>query len=116
MRGYRRLWIALLVLALISPLGLYFPHLFRAGTAWGEWGLEEIREMLGYAPAGMAQTSDLWKAPLPDYALPGQQAAPLSHLSLSYVLSALLGMGSCAGGGYLVGRWLTRAKACRGKP
>jgi cobalt/nickel transport protein len=67
--------------------------------------------MLGYTPAGMEKTADLWKAPLPDYALPGQEGAPLSRLSLSYILSAFLGMGSCAGGAYLIGRWLAHRKA-----
>ena len=110
MKEYRSLWIALLTLALLSPVGLYLPSLFKAGAAWGEWGLDEIRDKLGYAPAGMEKTADLWKAPLPDYALPGQETAPLSRLSLSYILSAFLGIGSCAGGTYLVGRWLTRRK------
>ncbi len=111
MNGYRRLWIALLVLALLSPIGLYLPSLLKAGGAWGEWGLDEIRERLGYAPAGMEKTADLWKAPLPDYALPGQENAPLSRLSLSYLFSAFLGMGLCAAGGYLVARWLAKRKA-----
>jgi cobalt/nickel transport protein len=111
MNEYRRLWIALLVLALLSPIGLYLPSVLKAGAAWGEWGLDEIRQMLGYTPAGMEKTADLWKAPLPDYALPGQEGAPLSRLSLSYILSAFLGMGSCAGGAYLIGRWLAHRKA-----
>lgn len=111
MRVTRRLWIGLGILALLSPLGLYLPDLLQAGAAWGEWGVEEIREMLGYAPAGMARTAELWKAPLPDYALPGQEGAPLARLSLSYILSAFIGMAVCAGGGYLAARWLTRRKA-----
>ncbi len=111
MKEVRRLWVTLLVLALLSPIGLFLPSLFRAGAAWGEWGLDEIRGMLGYAPAGMEKTANIWRAPLPDYALPGQQTASLSHLGVSYVLSAFVGMGICAGGAYLVGRWLTRRKA-----
>jgi len=110
MSEYRPLWIALLVLAICTPLGLYLPDLLQAGAAWGEWGLDEIREMLGYLPAGMEKTAELWRAPLPDYALPGQAQAPLSRLSLSYILSAFLGMGLCAGGTYLAVRWLTRRK------
>jgi hypothetical protein len=110
MKAYRTLWVALAVLALLSPVGLYLPSLLSAGAAWGEWGVEEIRERLGYAPAGMAATADLWRAPLPDYALPGQEGAPLSRLGVVYVLSAFLGMGLCAGGGYLTARWLARRK------
>jgi cobalt/nickel transport protein len=110
MREYRSLWVALLVLALLSPLGLYLPSLFGAGGAWGEWGLEEVRELLGYAPAGMAKSAELWRAPLPDYALPGQGDAPRSRLGLSYLLSAFVGIGVCAAGGFVLGRWLTRRK------
>jgi hypothetical protein len=110
MTEHRRFWIALAVLALLSPLGLYLPSLLKAGSAWGEWGLEEIRAMLGYVPSGMEKTADLWKAPLPDYALPGQEGAPLARLSLSYILSAFLGMALCGGGGYLVTRWLMRRR------
>jgi hypothetical protein len=55
----------------------------------------------------MKKTADIWKAPVPEYALPGQEGAPLSHLSLSYILSAFVGIGVCGGGGYLLARWLT---------
>jgi hypothetical protein len=33
MNEYRRLWIALLVLALLSPIGLYLPSVLKAGAA-----------------------------------------------------------------------------------
>ncbi len=107
MKEFRVLWIALLVMALASPIGLYLPRLVKAGAAWGEWGLDEIRQMIGYAPAGMKKTADIWKAPVPEYALPGQEGAPLSRLSLSYILSAFIGIGTCGGGGYLLAGWLT---------
>jgi len=88
------------VLVLLSPLGLYLPERFKAGSAWGEWGTEEIRaeiarqtgEREGYVPRGLEEAERSgWKAPLPDYALPGQEEAPLSALSLTYILSGLLG-------------------------
>jgi cobalt/nickel transport protein len=112
MRDYRRLWIGLVILALVSPIGLYLPELMRAGAAWGEWGVDEIREMIGYAPAGMERHAEVWKAPIPDYALPGQEQAPLSRRGLTYVLSGLLGIAACGGGGYLLTR---RVIAGRGK-
>ncbi|HEX7512912.1 MAG TPA: cobalt transporter CbiM [Candidatus Methylomirabilis sp.] len=108
MKEYRAFWIALLALALVSPLGLYLPELMRAGTAWGEWSLEEIRQMVGYVPAGMQQLNDVWKALLPDYALPGQDGAPLAHRSLAYILSALLGIGLCGAATYILTRRLTK--------
>ena len=108
MTEYRKLWVALIVLALVSPVGLYLPEVMKAGAAWGEWGMDEIKQMIGYVPAGMKRTAGLWKAPIPAYALPGQGSAPLSLRSLSYVLSAVLGIGACGGGAYILARWLGR--------
>ena len=111
MKDHRRLWIALIVLALASPLGLYLPRLLKAGSAWGEWGVDEVKRMIGYVPTGMEQTADTWKAPIPNYRLPGQEQAPLSRLSLSYILSALIGMAACSGTAYALARWLRGRKA-----
>ena len=108
MKEYRPFWIALGALALLSPVGLFLPRLFRAGTAWGEWSLAELAEMRGYLPAGMRTIGRFWRAPLSGYALPGQADGPLADLSLSYVLSALLGIVLCAGGAYLLARQLTK--------
>jgi hypothetical protein len=107
-KEYRACWIALIALAIVSPLGLYLPELMRAGAAWGEWSLEEVGRMVGYVPSGMRKLNDLWKAPIPDYALPGPSEATPAHRSLSYVLSALLGIGLCGGASYILARWLTR--------
>jgi cobalt/nickel transport protein len=106
MKEYRKLWLALVVLALVSPVGLYLPEVMNAGAAWGEWGVDEIKQMIGYAPAGMQRTADIWKAPIPDYAPPGQANASLPRLSLFYILSALTGIGACGGGAYVLARWL----------
>jgi len=97
---WTRLGIALAALVLLSPLGLYLPAKLHAGAAWGEWGSEEIRAEIarqtgapGYVPAGIKRSEESgWKAPLPRYALPGQQAAPLSKLSLSYIFSGAVGV------------------------
>jgi hypothetical protein len=108
MRRRRDLWLGLGLLAVLSPLGLYLPLWTGAGAAWGEWGLAEIRELLGYVPAGMERSAELWTAPLPDYALPGTEQASLARLTLGYVLSAFLGMAACLAGAYALGRWLVR--------
>jgi hypothetical protein len=106
----RKFWAVLLLLAVLTPAGLYLPELFKAGGAWGEWGVEEIQKMIGYAPEGMKKSSDLWKAPLPDYALPGQEGAPVSRLTLPYILSALVGIAACGGVALILGRWLAGKK------
>jgi cobalt/nickel transport system permease protein len=79
----RKLWIALLVLAVVSPLGLLAP-----GTAWGEWGTEELSK-LGFKaiPEGIARLSGIWGAPLQGYNLPA-----LGNSNLGYILSAFVGI------------------------
>lgn len=110
MRQYRNWWIALLVLAVLTPVGLYLPHILKAGSAWGEWGIGDVKQMIGYAPAGMEKESGRWKAPLPEYAFPGEGKAPLSRQSLPYILSAIVGIAACGAGGYLLARWLRRGR------
>jgi len=90
------------ILALLSPLGLLLPEKFNAGSAWGEWSSDEIKLEIakesgsgqeGYVPKGLSQMEESgWKAPMPDYALPGQEEAPLSQLMLSYILAGAIGM------------------------
>jgi hypothetical protein len=109
MTNYRRLWIGLIILALLSPLGLYLPSVLRAGAAWGEWSLQELHELIGYTPAGMARTAEAWKAPLPEYALPGEEGASLTRQGFWYILSALLGIAACGGGTYFLARWLSHS-------
>lgn len=76
---------ALLALICLCPLGL-----IAEGTAWGEWGAEEMAELtetgapLGYTPAGMLEgfSLDVW---FPDYAISGMPD------SFAYILSAIIG-------------------------
>jgi len=103
-----KLWIGLAVLIALSPLGLIISAKFGAGSAWGEWSAEELDKLVGYVPAGMSRISELWKAPLPDYAFKGQESAPMHALSLSYILSAVLGVAAVVGLTILIGRILAR--------
>ncbi len=82
-KGIKVLWIVLAVLVVLSPIGLLAP-----GTAWGEWGAEELTELgLGFVPAGLEKLSAIWGAPIPDYDIPA-----LGNINLSYLLSAILGV------------------------
>ncbi len=101
----KRLWIAVLVLALLSPLGLLIPALFGAGGAWGEWGLEEIRKMLGFVPEGMRKLGHLWSSPMKDYAVPGQSGG-IAGKGLGYLASALVGAAIAAALAFLLARVL----------
>lgn len=101
--GQNRRWImwgALAVLALIAPLGL-----LASGTAWGEWGLDELTSLgLGSIPQGLQKLTGWWPAPLPDYGLPRLGAA------MGYILSALLGVALIIALLWLVGRWIVRRR------
>lgn len=76
-------WVGLLALVALTPIGLLAP-----GTAWGEWGRDELEQLgLGYIPTGFDEWSSLWRAPLPDYDLP-----TLNNPTVAYVASAVFGV------------------------
>mgnify|MGYP001070820974 CR=1 FL=1 len=110
MKTITKLWIGLGILILLSPLGLILPAKFDAGSAWGEWGTEELEQLLGYVPAGLARLADIWRSLLPDYALPGQESAPLHVLSGSYILSAVVGVVVVVGLIFLLGKFLVKSE------
>lgn len=87
-----KLWLGILGLIILSPLGLILPKYFKAESAWGEWGAEEIQKLFGYVPKGLAQCASLWKAPLPGYAFKGGAGKSLAQQGFSYIISALLGV------------------------
>ena len=103
-----KLWIGLGVLILLSPLGLLLPEHFKAGVAWGEWGTNEIKKLVGYVPKGLEKLAPLWSAPLSDYAFKGWEEKGLSHLSLAYIISAIAGMALTVGAALLIGGLLAR--------
>jgi cobalt/nickel transport system permease protein len=74
------------VLVAATPLGL-----LASGAAWGEWGADEIAEVvtngsaLGYVPSGLENGWSL-NSIMPDYALEGMNEVA------AYILSALIGV------------------------
>lgn len=83
----------LLVLALLSPIGLFLPEIFNAGDAWGEWDTEGIKKLIGYVPSGMERLSGLWNAPVPDYSFKGFDEG--FKMYFAYILSAFIGIILC---------------------
>ena len=80
---WRALWIGLAALIVITPIGLLAP-----GTAWGEWGAEELTSLgLSFIPKGLEQLSGLWSAPMPDY-----DVAAVGNANIAYILSAVVGV------------------------
>lgn len=75
----------LVTMIILSPLGL-----LAAGTAWGEWGIDEIQEVvskgkiLGFTPKGM-EKGFAFSSLIPDYALEGIPEVA------AYILSAVAG-------------------------
>jgi len=92
------LWGALGLLAFATPLGL-----LASGTAWGEWGVDELKNMgLGFIPQGLEKLAGWWPAPLPDYGFPRMGAV------IGYILSAVVGIALVAFLLWMLGRWLSR--------
>jgi cobalt/nickel transport system permease protein len=97
-RSTRALWYMLAGLMILSPIGL-----LAAGSAWGEWGVEdfanaEVRQEILRAsgqmappeivPQGLERLAGVWTAPIPDYAPSFINAA-----GVGYFLSAVFGAG-----------------------
>ncbi len=110
MKTGNKLWIGLIIMAALSPLGLLLPEYFKSGSAWGEWGADEIGKFLGYVPKGLERLSNIWKAPFPDYAFGGWEEKGLGHVSLAYIFSAVLGISVVVLAVLLLGRIFIRKK------
>lgn len=80
------IYILVAVLVLATPLGL-----LATGTAWGEWGADEIAEVvqngteLGYTPSGLENGWAL-EPIMPDYTLGEMNEV------VAYILSAIIGV------------------------
>lgn len=67
-------------LIMLVPIGL-----LATGTAWGEWGADEIKERVGIIPKGI-ENGYAFNAIMPDYTISG-----ISEV-LGYILSAVIGV------------------------
>ena len=94
--------IALAALVILAPIGL-----LASGTAYGEWGPEDLKDMVGYVPAGLQQLSDLWHPLLPDYDFPGGHET-VPDQTPGYYASAIIGVLLCAGVVYFAGKAIAK--------
>ncbi|MCX5667999.1 MAG: PDGLE domain-containing protein [Candidatus Omnitrophica bacterium] len=108
MKVTTKLWIGLAILIILSPIGLILPEHFKAGSAWGEWGADEMQKLAGYIPQGLEKLAGLWNAPIPDYAFKGWEEKGLLRLSFAYIISAIIGIGITAALIMLIGRILAK--------
>ncbi|MDD5560692.1 MAG: PDGLE domain-containing protein [Candidatus Omnitrophica bacterium] len=108
MKIISKLWIFIGALIVLSPLGLFLPEHFKAGSAWGEWGVDEMQQLVGYIPKGLEKLSSFWSAPLPDYAFKGWEEKPFVSLSFAYIFSAAIGILICVAAVFIIARLLTK--------
>jgi cobalt/nickel transport system permease protein/cobalt/nickel transport protein len=87
----KKLIIGLIIIACLTPIGIFFPKLFHAGSAWGEWSLETVQKKTGYIPSGMKKEADIWKAPIADYGNKSEKQSNQSKI-LTYILSGFAGI------------------------
>ncbi len=102
----KKLWIGIIILIALTPIGLILPELLKAGGAWGEWGADEIEKIVGYMPEGLKRLSEFWKSPIPDYAFSGWEAGVKAYIG--YILSGIIGVSLVIGVSFLIGRLLAR--------
>lgn len=74
------LYIVIVILILATPIGL-----LAKGTAWGEWGAEEISNLVGFVPKGM-EDGFQFNSPIPDYSF------GFLKEYFGYILSAIIGV------------------------
>ena len=83
--SFKPLYVLTAVLIVLTPIGL-----LATGTAWGEWGVDEMATLvsggvkLGYTPSGMKSGFEL-SALFPDYSMAGMPEWT------GYILSAVVG-------------------------
>ena len=106
MKTITKLWILIGILAILVPIGLIVPEYFKAGSAWGEWGPEEIKGFIGYVPRGLERLSSFWHAPIPDYAFKGWEEKTIGPLSLAYIMSGITGVAVIIAIVFLIGKFL----------
>lgn len=108
MKVTTKLWTGLAILIILSPMGLILPEHFKAGSAWGEWGADEMQKLIGYIPQSLEKLASLWNAPIPDYAFKGWEEKGLPYLSFAYIISAIVGIGITAAVIMLIGKILAK--------
>ncbi|MBV7275215.1 cobalt transporter CbiM [Clostridiaceae bacterium UIB06] len=69
----------LVAMIILSPIGL-----LASGTAWGEWGADEMKDIVGYVPSAFEHGFN-YNALMPDYGVAG------INEKIGYIISAVAG-------------------------
>jgi hypothetical protein len=97
----KRAWILLTLTALLTPLGM-----LASGEAWGEWSISDWNVPRWWRD-NAEKIASLWRAPLPDYNIPGWDAGLMPYVG--YIISALVGIALI----YLITKVLSKGLAGR---
>ncbi len=97
----KKIYILLLVLTLLVPLGL-----LTDADAWGEWDVDYFKTHLGFIPQGAVKLQNMlnFKHLLPDYSIPG------SNEVIGYYISAIVGIILIGAIYYLIYLFIKRKK------
>ena len=105
---FRKLWLLLVVLVVLVPLGLLAP-----GSAFAEWSGSDLESIFGMTPpAGLTTLEGVYNAPFKDYSVPG--ATTFTQLSLAYILAAVIGVSVLGFGLFAVYR--AKSSSIRSEP
>jgi len=101
-KSYKILIYVMIILVICVPIGL-----IASGTAFGEWGPDELQQDIGFVPAGFASLNGLWHAPLDGYDLPGDHET-IPTQTPGYYVSAIVGCLVVGGVAFLVSKALVK--------
>jgi ABC-type multidrug transport system permease subunit len=101
----KKIIIGFTALIMLTPLGLLAP-----GMAWGEWGLDDIKQKIGFIPQGMSRFNTIIKNILPDYGIPGFNKS-FFQSALGYIFSAVIGIIAIALIFWLIAKLVPEKKA-----
>lgn len=105
---FKKLWIGIVILIFLAPIGLILPKILKAGGAWGEWGADELKDIIGYIPEGLKRLSEIWSAPLSGYTFHGWDKGLKS--CMAYIISGLLGVALIVAIVYILAHILKRGE------
>ena len=102
---YGRYIAGLIAIAVLTPLGL-----LASGTAWGEWGGEDLQTQLGYVPSGLEKLGNFWKHTIfPDYGIAGFDQS-FWQQAFGYILSAFLALLVIGIIGFVIQRFVRKSE------
>lgn len=102
---YGRYIAGLIMLTLLTPLGL-----LASGTAWGEWGGEDLQAKLGFVPSGLAKLGEFWNHILfKDYAIAGFDQT-FWQQALGYIISAFFALLVIGAVGFAIQRLVRKSE------